>query len=172
VGSTRLRDEELARALYAEHAGPLLAFVQRLLDGDRAAAEDIVQETLLRAWRHADRLPPEAIRPWLFTTARRLVIDAYRARRARPVEAPAESLDAFVSADDIDSRLDAVLLADALGALSPAHRAVLIDCYYRGKTAREVAAERGLPAGTIRSRLHYALRALGLALAERGVSKP
>src|SRR5215475_14473692 len=86
MGGTPVRDEELARALYAQHAGVLLAFVQRLLGGDRPAAEDIVQETLLRAWRNADRLPPNAIRPWLFTTARHLVIDAYRARRARPVD--------------------------------------------------------------------------------------
>lgn len=171
MSGTRLRDDQLARALYAEHAGPLLAFVQRLLDGDRAAAEDIVQEALLRAWRNADRLPPNAIRPWLFTTARHLVIDAYRAKRARPVETSSEPLEA-VATDDLDARLDAVLLADALAALSPAHRQVLIDCYYRGQTAREVAKERGVPPGTVRSRLHYALRALGLALAERGVTKP
>jgi RNA polymerase sigma-70 factor, ECF subfamily len=169
VGST-LRDEELARALYADHAGPLLAFVQRLLHGDRPAAEDIVQETLLRAWRHADRLPSHATRPWLFTTARRLVIDAHRARQARPAEMPADLLDTAVASDDIDSSLDAVLLADALGSLTPAHRSVLIDCFYRGKTAREVAEERGLPAGTVRSRIHYALRALTLALQERGVT--
>jgi RNA polymerase sigma-70 factor, ECF subfamily len=172
MGGTRVRDEELARALYAEHAGALLAFVQRLLGGDRPAAEDIVQETLLRAWRNADRLPPNAIRPWLFTTARHLVIDAYRARRARPVETSGDQLDSIVAADDIDSALNSVLVADALGALSPAHQAVLIDCYYRGRTTREVAQERGLPAGTVRSRLHYALRALGLALQERGVAQP
>jgi RNA polymerase sigma-70 factor (ECF subfamily) len=171
MGGTHVRDEELARALYAEHAGALLAFVQRLLGGDRPSAEDIVQETLLRAWRNADRLPPNAIRPWLFTTARHLVIDAYRARRARPPETSDDQLDSVVAADDIDSALNSVLVADALGALSPAHRAVLIDCYYRGRTTREVAQERGLPAGTVRSRLHYALRALGLALQERGVER-
>ncbi len=172
MGGTRVRDEELARALYAEHAGALLAFVQRLLGGDRSSAEDIVQETLLRAWRNADRLPPHAIRPWLYTTARHLVIDVYRRRRARPVETSSDQLDTIVAADELDSALDSVLVADALGALSPAHRAVLIDCYYRGHTAREVAQERGLPAGTVRSRLHYALRALGLALQERGVGQP
>jgi RNA polymerase sigma-70 factor (ECF subfamily) len=172
VGNTPLRDEELARVLYAKHAAPLLAFVQRLLDGDRSSAEDIVQETLLRAWRSADRLPSEAIRPWLFTTARRLVIDTYRARRARPPETSADPLDVAADNDDLDAALDAVLLTDALAALSPAHRAVLVDCFYRGRTAREVAKERGLPPGTVRSRLHYALRALGLALHERGVTRP
>lgn len=169
-GTQLSRDEQLSRALYDEHADALLAYVQRLMRGDRQLAEDVVQETLLRAWRHADRLPPEVRRPWLFTTARHLVIDAYRARSARPVEAPAALADPAAQDDGLDSALDAVLLADALHALSPEHRTVLFDCYYRGNTAAQIAAARGLPPGTVRSRLHYALRALRLALQERGVS--
>ena len=169
----QLRDEELVRALYKEHAAPLLAFVQRLMDGDRALAEDVVQETLLRAWRHADELSPESVRPWLFTTARRLVIDAYRARSARPAEAPPDALSTAVDAvDSIDAALSAAVVIDALQALTPAHRAVLIDTFYRGRTAAEIAAERGLPVGTARSRVYYALRAIRLALQERGVSGP
>ncbi len=172
VGGTQLRDEELVRALYKEHAAPLLAFVQRLMNGDRALAEDVVQETLLRAWRHAAELSADAVRPWLFTTARRLVIDAYRARSARPAEAPPDALSTAVAADSIDAALSAAVVIDAMQALTPAHRAVLIDAFYRGRTAAEIAVERGLPAGTVRSRIFYALRALRLALQERGVSGP
>ena len=173
MGGTQLgRDEERSRALYSEHAGALLTYVQRLMHGDRQLAEDIVQETLLRAWRHTDRIPPEAQRQWLFTTARHLVIDSYRARNARPVEAPADGLEASVADDGLDAALDAILLADALQALSAEHRAVLIDSYYRGNTAAQIAAARGLPPGTVRSRIHYALRALRLALQERGVNGP
>ena len=76
-----------------EHAEALLAYVQRLVHGDRQLAEDIVQETLLRAWRHAGSVPPESRRPWLFVTARHLVIDAYRARRSRPAEVTTELID-------------------------------------------------------------------------------
>ena len=172
MSGTQLDDEALVRALYDEHAPALLAFVQRLLDGDRPMAEDIVQETLLRAWRHVDQLSAEHVRPWLFTTARRLVIDAYRARNARPTEASAEQLGTTVAADKIDAALSAAVVADALRALTPAHRAVLIDYFYRGRTAAEIAAERGMPAGTARSRVFYALRALRLALQERGVNGP
>ena len=71
------RDEALMRALYAEHAEPLLAFVLRLTRGDRQRAEDIVQETLLRAWRNADLLrdwQQTSPRPWLVTVARRIAI--------------------------------------------------------------------------------------------------
>ncbi|NUS15332.1 MAG: sigma-70 family RNA polymerase sigma factor [Streptomyces sp.] len=172
MGDTQLsRDEELSRALYEEHAGALLAYVRRLMHGDRQLAEDIVQETMLRAWKHdADRMPVAAQRPWLFTTARHLVIDAYRARAARPSEAPADFLATAVADDGLDAALDAVLVTDALHELNAKHRSVLIDCYYRGNTAAQIAAARQLPPGTVRSRIYYALQALRLALQERGVS--
>ena len=76
----------MLRALYSEHGGPLLGYVLRLTGGDRTQAEDVVQETLLRAWRHPDALTGRPVRPWLFTVARNLVVDAHRARRARPPE--------------------------------------------------------------------------------------
>ncbi|HKC29677.1 MAG TPA: sigma-70 family RNA polymerase sigma factor [Jatrophihabitans sp.] len=171
MGDTQVgREDEVSRALYDEHAGALLTYVQRLMHGDRQLAEDVVQETLLRAWQHAGQLPAEARRPWLFTTARHLIIDAYRARNARPAETSADVLGLAVDDEALDSALDAVLLIDALHALSAEHRSVLFDCYYRGNTAAQIAAARGLPPGTVRSRIHYALRALRLALEERGVS--
>lgn len=170
VGYRQLDQEQLARALYAEHAGALLSYVQRLVRGDRQLAEDIVQETLVRAWRHADRVTPEAGRPWLFTTARHLVVDTYRARAVRPAETAAELAEPAVTEDGIDAVLDATLVSDALRSLSRAHREVLVACYFRGLSAQQLATELGLPAGTVRSRLYYGLRALRLALQERGVS--
>jgi RNA polymerase sigma-70 factor (ECF subfamily) len=161
--------EDLSRTLYDEHAAALTAYVRRLTHGDRQLAEDIVQETLVRAWRNAGRVPTGAWRPWLFVTARHLVIDAARSRRARPVEVSPELIDSVVQDDSLDAALDAVLIADALRVLSAEHRQVLFDAYYRGQTAAQIAAARDLPAGTVRSRLHYALRALRLALQERGV---
>lgn len=157
--------------MYAEHGAALLAYVRRLVAGDRGLAEDIVQETLVRAWQQGDRLTVAQARPWLFTTARRVAIDMYRARRARPLESSRDELDDVLVADGIDAALDAVVIADALAALSPAHREVLFESYYRGRNTAEVASRLGLPAGTVRSRLHYALRALRLALDERGVSR-
>ena len=75
---------------HRDYAGPLLDYVQRLLGGDRFQAEDIVQETLLRAWRHADVLERDSARAWLFTVARRLVVDGYRRRRRRPAAVSSE----------------------------------------------------------------------------------
>ncbi|WP_432277417.1 sigma-70 family RNA polymerase sigma factor [Kitasatospora brasiliensis] len=165
-------DEDLMRALYREHAGPLFGFVLHLVAGDRQRAEDVVQETLLRAWRNIHRLDPEAgsLRPWLVTVARRIVIDGHRSALARPREVDASALEQLPAEDEIDRALRMMTVADALGDLSPAHREIIVETYLKGRTANEAAAELGIPAGTVRSRLFYALRSLRLALEERGVT--
>ena len=165
-------DETDLRRLWDEHAGPLLAFVLRLTGGDRGRAEDIVQETLLQAWRHPEVLDPSRgpARPWLFTVARRVAIDHYRARQARPVEVGDDGLDQLASGDGVDEALDRWLIADALASLAPAHREALVHTYYAGRTVNEAAVTLGVPAGTVKSRVFYGLRALKLALEERGVT--
>jgi RNA polymerase sigma-70 factor (ECF subfamily) len=168
-GETR---ERTLRALYDAHAPALLAYALRLCGGDRDRAEDVVQETLVRAWKHLEELDPEAspVRPWLFTVAHHLAIDAHRARRARPAEVSDAGLAAVPALDDLSGALDRIVVTDALGALSPEHRAVIVETYYRGRTVSEAAAVLGIPPGTVKSRCYYALRALKLALAERGVT--
>lgn len=163
-------DEELLRALCRDHAGALLNYVIRLTDGDRGRAEDIVQETLIRAWRNPAAVEPGrgSARPWLFTVALHLAIDGKRARRARPAEI-AFAAAAVGVPDGLDRALESWLVEDALSALSPDHRAVLIETYYRGRTAAEAADVLGVPVGTVKSRSYYALRALRLALEERGI---
>ena len=160
------------RALYDAHALVLLTYAVRLCDGDRARAEDLVQETLVRAWRHLDLLDPSAapVRPWLFTVVQRLAIDAHRARRARPPEVGEAAFATVPAMDELESTLDRIVIVDALAALSPEHRAVIVETYYRGRTVAEAARVLGIPPGTVKSRCHYALRALKLALAERGVT--
>jgi RNA polymerase sigma-70 factor (ECF subfamily) len=168
-GETRERE---LRALYDAHAFALLGYAMRLCDGDRASAEDLVQETLVRAWRNLDRLDPTAapVRPWLFTVAQHLAIDAHRARQARPHEVGEAALGTVPGLDRIESTLDRLIVTDALQSLSPDHRAVIVETYYRGRTVAEAARVLGVPPGTVKSRCYYALRALKLALAERGVT--
>src|SRR5215475_16117532 len=81
-------DHELLRAMFAEHGDALYAHALRLVSGDRQRAEDLVQETLLRAWRHPGAMDPDrgSVRAWLFTTARNLAIDSWRRRSVRVTE--------------------------------------------------------------------------------------
>jgi RNA polymerase sigma-70 factor, ECF subfamily len=163
-------DEALVRALYAEHAAALLRFTLRMTDGDRQRAEDIVQETLLRAWLHPEAIAERPARPWLFAVARNLAIDAHRARKARPREVAEGALSLVPVPDEADRVLESWAVADALAALRPDHRQVLLETYYRGRSVAEAATVLGVPAGTVKSRAFYALRALRLALEERGLA--
>lgn len=173
-------DEALLRSLYDQYAGPLFGYVLRQTHGDRQAAEDIVQETLLRAWTHPEALDPDrgSVRAWLFAVARNLVIDAVRARQARPREVGEDRLGEDWAGsvpdpghDAYEQTLDALQLAEALGTLSEEHRSVLVETYYRGATVAEAAKALGLPPGTVKSRTYYALRALRSAFAERGLTR-
>lgn len=169
-------DEQVVRDLYELHGGALLGFVLRLVDGDRQWAEDIVQETLLRAWRHPQAVAPErgSIRSWLFTVARNLVVDGVRARGARPVEVGDAALAGVAGGESVEARIERAALgwevADALGELAAHHRDVLVQVVFLGRPVTEAAAALKIPSGTVKSRTYYALRQLRLGLLERGVS--
>ncbi|GAA5023395.1 sigma-70 family RNA polymerase sigma factor [Kitasatospora paranensis] len=164
-------DEALIRTLYEEHGGALLAYAIRLT-GDRAAAEDLVQETLIRAWRNPEALTETrgSVRGWLLTVERNLITDRFRARAARPAEV-AEVSEAMatvpVQHDHADTVVDSLVMMEALEQLSPDHRAVLDSIYFQGRSVAEAAEQLGVPAGTVKSRAHYALRALKQSYAGR-----
>jgi RNA polymerase sigma-70 factor (ECF subfamily) len=170
-GDVTATDAELLRTLHDEHAHVLWAYVVRLTNGDRARAQDVVQETLLRAWRNPAVLDQSrgSARGWLFTVARRIVIDEWRTTRAR-TEYVTDAVPERPVADGADASIDRQLVAAALRTLSPEHREVLLECYFRGSNVAEAAARLGVPAGTVKSRTHYAMRALRLALEEMGVT--
>jgi RNA polymerase sigma-70 factor, ECF subfamily len=161
-------DEELVRALYAEHAGPLLRYALHLMSGDRQRAEDIVQETLLRAWQHPEAIADRPARPWLFAVARNLAVDSFRARKARPREVGEGALELVPAPDEAERALESWAVADAIRSLRLEHRSVLLETYYHGRSVAEAAGILGIPPGTVKSRTFYALRALRLALEERG----
>lgn len=167
-----VRDEEIAAELYREYHRPLLAFVLRLTGGDRQWAEDVVQETMIRAWRSADRLDvrTSSLMPWLATVSRRIVIDNRRQREVRPPEVGDGPLENLPMADEMDGLLRKVVVTEALGSLSPAHRQALTETVLRDRTVNQAAEYLGIPVGTVKSRVYYALRALRVALEERGVT--
>ena len=166
-------DDVMVTELYRQYRGPLLLFVLRLTAGDKQQAEDIVQETMVRAWREAGRLnlSEPSLMPWLATVARRIVIDEQRRKRVRPSEIGGAEVDqAPVADDETDNLLRKVLVTEALQALSPAHREVLNETILRDRTVNQAAEVLGVPVGTVKSRVYYALKALRVVMAERGVT--
>jgi RNA polymerase sigma-70 factor (ECF subfamily) len=162
-------EAQLLRALHDEYAGALWGYVMRLTN-DRGRAEDVVQETLLRAWRNPKVLDQSqgSPRAWLFTVARRIVIDDWRARQSRPEISTAEPPELGI-ADTTESIVNSEVVTTALRTLSPLHREVLLECYYRGSSVEDASRRLGVAPGTVKSRAHYALRALKAALDEMGV---
>lgn len=163
----------LMQQLHDEHALALWRFCLRLVGHDESRAEDVVQETMLRAWRHRAILEssPPAVRAWLYTVARNIVTDEWRRKRTHRETTMAEVPERGTGDDAVDQLLLSWVVAEAITRLSAEHRAVLLECYYRGRPVAEAAARLGVPEGTVKSRTHYALRALRLALEEMGVTR-
>jgi RNA polymerase sigma-70 factor, ECF subfamily len=169
VGGQR---EAALQELHDRHASELWRFAMRLTH-DRQLSEDVVQDVLLKAWKDPSlgQRDEAAARAWLFTASRNLIIDRWRSaasRHEQRVESPPEG-----SAGDATSVvLDRWLIAEALGSLSAEHRSVINAAYYEGRSVADISARLRIPEGTVKSRLHYGLRTLRLALQEKGVTRP
>jgi RNA polymerase sigma-70 factor, ECF subfamily len=160
---TRERD---VREAYAAHSGELFGFAVRSL-GDNGLAEEAVQETFLRAWRAGERFDPEigSLRTWLFAILRNVVIDLGRARASRPRVAAG---GVEPSVEPLEQALLAWQVEEAMRRIGEDHRRVLLETHFRARPYAEVAAELGVPEGTIKSRVYYGLKALRVALEEMG----
>ncbi|MDK1344471.1 sigma-70 family RNA polymerase sigma factor [Streptomyces sp. 378] len=165
--------DAFVRDIYDQYGPLLLRYATRLLDGDWHKAEDILQETAARAWKHARFLGTrgEHLRPWLFTVTRNLVTDHHRARHIRPLElAPVEDRDA--SWDSTESTITSHAVLKALRELNEQQRTVIRLMYYLECSVSQTAEHLGIPPGTVKSRAFYAVRALRKALRKQGVSGP
>jgi RNA polymerase sigma-70 factor (ECF subfamily) len=159
--------QDLVRRLYADHGSTLLAYVTRLLS-DPHQAEDVVQETMVRAWRNAEVLVPErgSVNGWLMRVAHNIAVDKIRARKARPDTLEETATGPRTLDDHAAGVVDSVFVARALARLSPAHREVLRQVYFADRTAAQAAEALGLPVGTVKSRTYHALRRLREFLGE------
>jgi RNA polymerase sigma-70 factor (ECF subfamily) len=162
--------DELISLLYKNFRDTLFSQVMYLTNHDQQWTEDVVQETLIRAWQHSDTLnrEPGMLRGWLLTVARRIVIDGWRNRRARPQEVELENSENAGIADQTDQSLSALVISEALRYLDGKYQAVIYETYLTGHTVREAAVILGIPEGTVKSRLYAAMRTLRRSLGELG----
>lgn len=163
-----LSSERDVREAYAAHSGELYGFALRSL-GDAGLAEEAVQETFVRAWRAGDRFDPgiASLRTWLFAILRNVVIDLGRARAARPRLSGAEA-GVEPAVEPLEQALLSWQVEEAMRRIGEDHRRVLVETHYRGRPYAEVAAELGVPEGTVKSRVYYGLKALRVVLEEMG----
>jgi len=163
--------EELARALYVAH-GAALQHWSRGRFGDPQVAEEVVQEVVLAAWRRYDQFDPErgTERAWMFGIAHNVAATRH-ARGRRHLRSIATDVPPEVALDDADMTrvVERSLIVDGMQSLSSEHRAVIIAAFWDRLSTHEIADRLGVPDGTVKSRLHYALRALRGALEERKV---
>jgi RNA polymerase sigma-70 factor (ECF subfamily) len=139
----------------------------RLIVRDPELARDAVQDGLIRAWRDLRGLrDPDRFDAWLHRLIANACLDQIRRRRRRVIEVELSPIDAPIGSDPAGLLADRQLIDDALGRLEPGHRAVVALHYLLGLPLPEVASALGIPLGTAKSRLHYALAAMRTTVAE------
>ena len=172
------RPEALAE-LYDRYSRVVMSFAFRIL-GDRAGAEELLQEVFLRTWRQAGSFSETrgSFITWLLSITHNMAIDEIRKRNRRPQRVnsddPVQLLANMRDTDTpVEDRAIGVTLRDeitaALRELPPAQRNVIEMAYFQGLTQREIAEETGEPLGTIKTRIRLGMRKLRELLPEHGV---
>jgi RNA polymerase sigma-70 factor (ECF subfamily) len=168
---SRTSRADVMRVVYEDHRDALFSFALKKTDGDRESAEDVVQETMFRLWRRISRTDfDREVRPLLFTIARNILIDRHRARQARPRQANDAGLPDIAEADETENSLSRILVSNALDCLSVAHREAIFQTYLRDRKVQDTAQVLGVPQGTVKSRVYYALHELRETLTKQGVT--
>jgi RNA polymerase sigma-70 factor, ECF subfamily len=162
--------DRLTERLHAEHGAALYGWAVRRM-ADRRDAEEIVAETLVRAWRRYDQFDPTrgSERAWIFGIAHNAAADAFRRTRRHLRVVDDEAVFDVLGEDEIDRVAEASLVRDALAELPEHQRVVIVEGFFFGRTSTEIADVLGVPPGTVKSRMYYGMRALRSVLEERGV---
>ncbi|HWB36646.1 MAG TPA: sigma-70 family RNA polymerase sigma factor [Rugosimonospora sp.] len=159
--------------LFVGHRLGLQRYIRRIVN-DPHRVEDLVQETLLRAWLHADQLLASgSVEAWLYRVARNIAIDELRYRQARPADPAPEPGSWLTTADPAERVVTRIDLVRALAKLPQGHRRVLVEIFFFSRTVNEVALRLQIPRGTVKSRLFYGLRHLRTTLSrDPGAASP
>ncbi|MBN1826533.1 MAG: RNA polymerase sigma factor [Candidatus Eisenbacteria bacterium] len=149
---------------FDRYGGPLLGYLTGMV-GDRTGAEDLLQETMIRVWRKIDDYRElGAFRSWVFRIATNLALTELRRSRYKQVgvEEIGEMADpeGLNPEEEWEKKERETRLKRALRALPDDHRAVMLLRVRNGMSIREIAETLSLPEGTVKSRIHYAVRRL------------
>lgn len=153
----------LAELLATDHGLLHWRALRRL--GDSGLAEHAVQETLLRGWRACADFDARkgSVRTWLLAIEHNVVVDIARARAVRPGDVGWSDITEEIGCgrpDFAEGLVDGLLVDQLLARLPEPQRAAVVEVFLRDRGYREVAAELGIPVGTVKTRVHYALRSL------------
>ena len=161
--STSGRTDEQILAIYRETIGPLYDYVSRTCGGDRTLAEDVTQETWLRAvreWRHRG-LPDQPI-AWLTTVARNLLVSYYRRKRPVALE-PGQADEALAALDQgraAESSARTAVVCHALARLPAAEAQMLEAFHFEDRRMSQIAEKLGLSERAVEGRLRRARQKL------------
>jgi RNA polymerase sigma-70 factor, ECF subfamily len=154
-------DERALSELYDRYAGVIYGAGMRYL-GDRALAEDLVQDVFTSVWRSATGFDPSraSFATWVYRITRNRATDLIRRRRARVRTVGGETRPEPGEDDPAGELSQSFDVASALSRLSPTHREVLTLAYFHGLSQSEISRRTSTPLGTVKSRTTAALRAL------------
>jgi RNA polymerase sigma-70 factor, ECF subfamily len=160
--------------LYEQYGAMAFSIAYRIT-GDRSAAEDVVQDAFLGAWRNAGRYADArgSVRTWLLSIVHHRAIDAIRRRRPT-VELPDSETglpDTLTLPDawgEVELRLDREAVQVALTNISDVQREAIELAYFGGLTQTEIAERTGVPLGTVKGRLRLGLQGLRAVLVPPG----
>lgn len=166
--NSRPCDVEKLRQIFQEHSARLIRFLKRLNADQPHIAEDLLQETMIRAWLHVQELPADEdhIRSWLFAVARNVSVDEARRRRRRPRESDVEKAveNYATTADPMRVVIATESMLEAYRNLNPDRRKAFEEIYLNSGSALDAASRLSVPEGTAKSRAFYAMQSIRSAI--------
>lgn len=167
-------DERALQELHRRHAPAVFGLARRVL-GDRAAAEDVLQEVFVQLWREPGRFDPErgSLRSYLLRITHNRAVDRVRADTARGRREDRHERERPEEVGDVEREAWELIRTEqvkaAIAELSPGERDAILLAYYDGLTYREVARVLDLPEGTVKSRIRLGMGKLADKLEARGL---